>query len=588
MKRSWRTPVIESCAVALCALFVFLSVIGLTPVLNGDEARFVQASREMLHHHEWIVPSVAGNPRYEKPVLIYWLTAGSLAAFGDHPAAARWPSALAASLAVGLLAWRARSALGPGAGWTAGLLLAAGPVFFFEGRTCTADAVNLLWTLVAMLLLERLVTGRPSTAAALGFWVASGLAVLTKGPVAPLFIIGTGLAWWALQRRWSRWTAITIGLLVLVGALGLGPWVLLVPAAMAATDFIRDPDCRSRVAALRAGWGVPLFGIVVLPWVFAAWRATSGDFFSVAVGRHVLGRSLAAMESHGGFPGFYLLTALIVCFPWFSTAVAAVRRRLSERLEAGPTLFLLAWALGPLVVLETVQTRMVHYWLPAYPALVLLAVGFLRSTSDPWSRTRTGLHLLGGLGLAAVPVLPAVGVGIPEFEAPAVAMSLFMLGITGAAAVFAHRHPARAVLISAAGSLVFLALLFGPFLGALSDHLIGTRMTEVARRSLGSGRQIALFSLKDEEVLCALPVGIPVFETPEEVTHFLGGDGERIILARRSSFERLQKALQNVRLRVIEPVEGLDLGRGRWVEGVAFNTDKDRGPNHQRSAVRLR
>ena len=34
--------------------------------------------------------------------------------------------------------------------------------------------------------------------------------------------------------------------------------------------------------------------------------------------------------------------------------------------------FLLGWAIGPMILLECVRTKLVHYYLPAYPACALL------------------------------------------------------------------------------------------------------------------------------------------------------------------------------------------------------------------------
>src|SRR4051812_21387330 len=60
--------------VALC-LAVYLPGFFAIPVVDRDEARFAQASRQMLESGDYVVPRVQGTPRLNKPPLIYWLQA---------------------------------------------------------------------------------------------------------------------------------------------------------------------------------------------------------------------------------------------------------------------------------------------------------------------------------------------------------------------------------------------------------------------------------------------------------------------------------------------------------------------------------
>ena len=45
---------------------------------------------------DWLVPHMNGIPHFQKPPILYWLTALSLRNFGHSEWAARLPSALAA------------------------------------------------------------------------------------------------------------------------------------------------------------------------------------------------------------------------------------------------------------------------------------------------------------------------------------------------------------------------------------------------------------------------------------------------------------------------------------------------------------
>ena len=239
------SPLVEGLIVFVIVLVCLASGIGHSPIFNGDEARFSQASREMLLHKEWTVPTFAGEPRYDKPILIYWATATMYRIVGTTPSAARLTSVIAASLSAALLAWTARRRWGPGAGLAAGLLLAASPIFFFEGRTCTADALNLLWTLLAILAVEELVIGRQSRAAAAVFWLSIALAILTKGPVGPLFVGSTLLALLLFRLPWTRLQAFVASVLVLGTSMTVGPAILLIPVTIVLIWTLAKPSRRS-------------------------------------------------------------------------------------------------------------------------------------------------------------------------------------------------------------------------------------------------------------------------------------------------------------------------------------------------------
>lgn len=572
MLRQCSTPATEACAIGLLVLVCLASGIGLSPILNGDEARFAQASREMFLNRDWVVPTFGGQPRFDKPILIYWATAASFRVFDVSPWAARLPSVVAAALCAALLAWSARRRWGPGSGLAAGLFLAASPIFFFEGRTCTADALNLLWTIAAMLALEQLLVGRAGRWTAAAFWAATGLAVLAKGPVAPLFIASTLCGLWAFERHWKAWELALATILVIAGAVAVGPILLIIPAVAAAVSVLRKAEVGSRLTAFRWQWGIPLFLVITAPWAIAAWRATSGEFFRVAVGRHVLERGQAAIEGHSGFPGFYIATAIILCFPWLALAVKAGADAWRQRRNTPGSLFLLAWALGPLITLELVQTKLVHYWLPSYPALILLAVGWLWTAGDrSLPRGLVLLHLVGGSLLAAIPIIPALAFDLPGLEMPAFMLGGLLLAIT----LFTISKPQHRIWISAGGTLFFMTLLFGPFLSEFSDSFIGPRATAAAMDHLEQGRCMSLYGLRDEEMLFSLPLKTEVVRRPQNLHDGPTDRRNTVFCARERDFNRAFGTGDGGQFEVINKVTGLDLGHGRHATTVFFRLRED-------------
>ena len=75
--REW---LLSAAVLILLASVVLLPGLASIPVVDRDEARFVQASRQMLDSgtlEGWTVPMVGEKYRLNKPPLIYWLQATS-------------------------------------------------------------------------------------------------------------------------------------------------------------------------------------------------------------------------------------------------------------------------------------------------------------------------------------------------------------------------------------------------------------------------------------------------------------------------------------------------------------------------------
>ncbi len=549
--------------VVFCLVFVGSADI---PVVNGDEARFAQATREMLERDDLVVPTFGGIDRYDKPILIYWLVAASFEHFGRSPRTARLPSNLAAAVAAALLAWAARRRWGPGSGLLAALLLAVSPVFHVQARACTADSVTFLCTLAAILAMERLVDGVSSRRWAAVFWISLALGVLSKGPVTPLFLASTAVGLWVLNRPWLRWEIYAAAVLLPAGALAAGPVVLLVPAIAAGAAFIKNPAARRRAAAFGWWWGLPLTLGIVLPWATAAWHATDGAFFRVAVSRHVVERSVTALESHGGFPGFYLVTALVLAFPWIATLTAAMPSIWRFRVSASWTRFLLAWMLGPLVVLEVLGTKLVHYWMPAYPAAILLVVGWLweRTEERPSpGRAALLLHAAGGIVLAAAPVIVVLHFGLDDVKIWAWAAAVPLILATVWSATRLRSRTRSAVTIAALGTAIFLVLLFAMFVPRLSTHMVGPRTANRVLQIETDDEDLILHRLRDEELLFYLPARLRVSRSHDDLKQQVDGSRPTLIIVRERDVEDLYSALRGVPYEIVDRVDGIDLGRGR-------------------------
>ncbi|QDU64563.1 Undecaprenyl phosphate-alpha-4-amino-4-deoxy-L-arabinose arabinosyl transferase [Planctomycetes bacterium Pan216] len=305
-----------------------------TPLWDRDEPRFATAAREMLERGDWVVPTFNGHLRPDKPILIYWLMMGAIKVFGDGTFAVRFFSGCGLAGAALLVYFLGRSMFDRRVGVLAGWMLALSPMAIVEAKLATVDSVLLFFIMLALTALWRLYQG-PSLLAAFAFWAALGLGVLTKGPVA-LGVVGLTLVPFCLLRREFRW---------------LGRLHLLM--------------------------GPILFVAIIAPWVMMVQQRTDGDFLHFALGHHVVRRSFKVLEGHRGFPGFYVLTLLGLMFPWAILLPWSIKRHW-QQFRVDPRLaFLACWTVGPLLMFELVKTKLVHYYLPAYPALALIVASAL-------------------------------------------------------------------------------------------------------------------------------------------------------------------------------------------------------------------
>ncbi|MBV9758486.1 MAG: glycosyltransferase family 39 protein, partial [Alphaproteobacteria bacterium] len=367
---------------ALC-LLLWLPGFFTIPPTDRDEARFAQATKQMLERGDFVRIRNGDEERNRKPVGIYWLQAPFAAAARAAGIAEEnpiWPYRVP-SLLGGLLGVYATFGLGQRlVGRRAALLgaamLAGSAVLVVETHIAKTDAALLAATTATMGLLGRayLDPGGFARRHAAGFWIALAVGILVKGPITPM-VAGLAAGSLAFADRRERGSA----------------WLL----------------------ALRPGWGVPLMLAIVLPWFVAIGVATHGAFFAQSVGGD-LGRKLASDdESHAGPPGLHLLLLPLTLFPAAIAVLACLPAAWRARSEPAVR-FLIAWVLPSWLVFEAAPTKLPHYPLPLFPPLCLFAARWAlearRFGPPAWLR-RVAIGACGlaaalfGLGAAALPVV---------------------------------------------------------------------------------------------------------------------------------------------------------------------------------------
>ncbi|HEY3379157.1 MAG TPA: phospholipid carrier-dependent glycosyltransferase [Armatimonadota bacterium] len=288
---------IAGCALLYCVWFVRV------PLTEIDEVRYSEATREMITSGDYIIPHFNEAPRYQKPILYYWIQSASVRLLGVDEAAARLPSALFAIVLVLLLHaflrfWLPRQypaeddegrARARGAAFLGAVALATLPMIAVWARASTTDMTLTFFistSLLAMLQADLVqATEEEEARRTARCWyllaaLAFSLAFLTKGPMG---LAIPGLAWLiyqGLQRNLAREARCV-------------PWF----------------------------WVALIFLGVNLPWYAMTYVVDGPNFLQHFFMNENVGRFTNVMEGHGSnnrLVGLllYLPMALVALFPY--------------------------------------------------------------------------------------------------------------------------------------------------------------------------------------------------------------------------------------------------------------------------------
>ena len=512
---------------ALAALSFAFYLVGnsQSPLFDRDEPRFAQAAREMLSTRDFVVPRLNGEVRYDKPVLAYYFMAAAMAVFGPDEFGARFPSAVFGALSVVACFLLARRMLSDERkALIAAAILAGAPVMVAESKQCTVDALLLLLLLLSFTGLWRIYEGPCHNKWKVLFWASLSLAVLTKGPVALAAVFA---------------------------------------AVFLMTAISRD---RSFLGRMAWPWGIPLFILILTPWLLAVQEKTGGEFLRVALGKHVIARSERAFEGHEGFPGFYVATLFVTFFPWAFFAPGAVWDAVRGLRNWPREIFLLSWAGGLWIVLELVRTKMVHYALPTFPALSILVAAFLVT-----AEARRDPRLIWGMASTLVmAVVIAVGMPVAAFlyglhnavEPLAAAGLVLLAGMTWCVILQRRFRPfaVAAGIITVFAWLLVLSAWALPVLAAYSPSKEAASIVAKAAREFPSRPAVGLIGFKEPSLVFYLdgarfppaPAALEDFDAP-------GFPDILVVSAReRSVMEFLQMSDFNY----VGSVEGINFAKG--------------------------
>jgi 4-amino-4-deoxy-L-arabinose transferase-like glycosyltransferase len=430
--------------VGLAAL-LYLIGLGRPPLWEPDEGRYAEIAREMLVNHDYITPRNNFVRYFEKPPLVYWVTAASLTVFGPNEFAVRLQAAIASIGQVAITGILAAGMFGTTAGAWAALALALSPLFFAFARFATPDP-------------------------ALAFFLTAAMACFYEGAQSSE-LPGH------INDRWMLAAAVMLAL----GTLTKGPVALVLGAAIAMLWLVWE---RRSHDILQIPWlkCTGLYLVLTLPW-FVATARRNPDFLYFFIVHEHFERYVASTE-HGWGPWFFVPITIAGTWPWFYFAPLALASSLtlfpvsvwpfggkalttptacadSENQRTRAALhFLLIWFGVILIFFSIPRSKLGEYILPGLPPIGILAGRGLASIEKiPFSQRRRLLIIFAAINTTAaititvaVLAVPASGL-IHTLTGDVIIIAIALLA-GGLAPLFVARDKAGAVALLLAISVI--------------------------------------------------------------------------------------------------------------------------------------
>lgn len=317
-------------------LLAFVAVM-MTLNLNGyllfdhDEGAFSEATRGMFERGDFITTYLNDRVRFDKPILIYWLQAASIAVFDTDVWAFRLPSALA----------------------------------------------GLLWVFAIFRFTRNMLDHQSAVAAALMASTALGINMIahvaTADALLNMLLATTLLCMYTYSQSPSRWLLIAVYCLMALGVLTKGPVAVAIPLMVGAIFFLTSGYRKEFLQAIFFIPGWVLFLAIAAPWYILEYMAQGQAFIDGFFLKHNVNRFNNAMEGHDGGFLFYPMVLPFLLAP-FGGLLLRIVPSIKTIFKEGDKLnrFLWVWFLVVLVLFSLASTKLPHYILYGVTPLIIL------------------------------------------------------------------------------------------------------------------------------------------------------------------------------------------------------------------------
>ncbi len=347
-------------ALAVIIFTSFFWALGSVPLFDVDEGAFSEATREMVVSKNYLTAYLNGLPRFDKPILIYWLQAAAVKLFGLNEFAFRLPSALAGSAWAASIFLFVRRESGNRQAFLAAALMVLSLQVTIIAKAAIADGLlNCFLAITMFALLDHIKSGSRS-ALYLAF-AASGFGMLAKGPIALIIPFAVTFLFSLHEGKMKRWFRM-----------------------------IFNPQ------------GILLFLVIALPWYLLEYRDQGMAFVEGFFFKHNISRFNSSFEGHSGSLFYYIPVIIIGLMPFtglFFTLLFKVKALLADSTNR----FLAIWFIFVFLFFSLSGTKLPHYMIYGYTPLFILMARALPMSRYPKALLLWPILLL--LLLASLPLL---------------------------------------------------------------------------------------------------------------------------------------------------------------------------------------
>ncbi len=308
------------------------------PPIDRDEARFAQASRQMVQSNDYVNVKFQDEIRAKKPIGIYWLQAFSTKVFGSKEIGSyRVPSLLSSLISIFFVGFLTRLIFPLYQTIVVTLLFSSTITFMGEAHLAKTDATLLCLICIQQyyllkLILDKKTSFRVKYLYPVIIWFAFSFGVLVKGPLS---------------------------------------FVILIPTVILFCYFQKSINL---IRKLKPIIGIIICAFIILPWFFAIEEATQGVFLQKALNEDFFSKLQSGQEGHGALPGTHLLILSVAIWP-VATFLPCLILFCIENKNNIVVQFLISWIVPFWIIIEIIPTKLFHYSLPVLPAIAILAIG---------------------------------------------------------------------------------------------------------------------------------------------------------------------------------------------------------------------
>ena len=503
----------------LLAALTFFAGLGRGAITDSDEAFYAESAREMVASGDWVTPYYNYEPRFQKPVLYYWLTAAAYTVFGATEFAARFWAAAAGLGLVLVTAACGRRWYDESTALLAGAIVATNFGYFSIGRMALPDlpltfCITLaIWAALVSTLEQERSPRRFVLLAAVGL----GLGFLMKGPV---------------------------GLLI--------PLVVIVPVLLIERRSIA-------LTPIDIVLGFAVTAAIALPWYVVMWTRHGNEYLeSFFVGDNF--ERFATDRFNEPRPWwFYLPVVAGGLLPWTPLALTwlgPIAQFVRLRRDVGTIdLRLMLWALLPLAFYTLSIGKQPRYILPVLPPLALLLASSIVERTQEWrgldgTRSMPRRAVLVGAGsLLSGAFLVMLGVLLyraqplliniqPRFTTIAAAL-IAGAGVLVVLTATSRNWRSAPIVVALAAAVTFPALQYGGLASGGDDTVRQMARLVLAQRT--AHEPVATYSVFVRNLVFYARVQTVDIINDEQAWNFLGQTDRALMVAPVETIDRLER-----------------------------------------------